>query len=85
MNEIFLFIGLFVVGSLTGFFLTLFVNNLRYKNQSIKILKDARKTAEQIKTDKILQAKEKFIELKTAHEKVILQKKLLWYLTQPKK
>ena len=42
--------------------------------QSIKILKDARKTADQIKTDKILQAKEKFIELKTSHEKVILQK-----------
>ena len=74
MDAIFLFIGVFVLGSVIGFFLTLFINNSRYKNQSIKILKDARKTAEQIKTDKILQAKEKFIELKTAHEKVILQK-----------
>ena len=74
MNEISIFILLFLLGSFLGFFLTLFINNIRYKNQGIQILKDARKTAEQIKTDKILQAKEKFIELKTAHEKVILQK-----------
>ena len=35
---------------------------------------DAKKAAEQIKKDKLLQAKEKFIELKSAHEKVIFQK-----------
>ena len=74
MNEIVLFIILFFLGSLLGFFLTLFIKNIRYKNQGIQILKDARKSAEQIKKDKILQAKEKFIELKTAHEKVILDK-----------
>ena len=37
MNEIFLFIGLFVLGSLIGFFLTLFINNLRYKYNKIPI------------------------------------------------
>ena len=74
MNEIFLFIGFFFLGSLIGFFLTLFINNIRYKNQSVKILKDARRAGEQIRKDKILQAKEKFIELKIAHEKVIIQK-----------
>tara|TARA_B100000530_G_C15650585_1_gene366092 strand:- start:2 stop:487 length:486 start_codon:yes stop_codon:yes gene_type:complete len=74
MNEIIIFIILFFVGLVVGFFATLFVNRSRYKNQSIQILKDAKKAAEQIKTDKILQAKEKFIELKSAHEKVILKR-----------
>ncbi|MBL31452.1 MAG: ribonuclease Y [Flavobacteriales bacterium] len=74
MNEVFILIALFLIGSLVGFILTLFINNWRYKNHSIRILKDARKKGEQIKQDKILQAKEKFIELKTAHEKSIFQK-----------
>ena len=73
MSEI-LFVVLFILGLAGGCVLTLLINNFRYKNQSIKILKDARKTAEQLKQDKILQAKEKFIELKTAHEQVILQR-----------
>ena len=72
MNEIIIFIILFLLGVVVGFVSTLFVNRSRYKNQSIQILKDAKKAAEQIKKDKILQAKEKFIELKSAHEKVIL-------------
>ena len=37
-------------------------------------LKDAHKEAESIKKDKILQAKERFIELKAEHEKVILSR-----------
>ncbi|MDC0189534.1 ribonuclease Y [Flavobacteriales bacterium] len=45
-----------------------------YKNKAIQVLKDARKAGEQIKTDKLLQAKEKFLELKAAHEKVIQTK-----------
>ena len=39
--------------------------------KSENILKDAEKASEQIKKDKILQAKEKFIELKSEHEKFI--------------
>lgn len=42
------------------------------KHQSASILKDANQEAENIKKDKILQAKEKFIELKAEHEQVIL-------------
>jgi ribonuclease Y len=42
------------------------------KRQSASILKEANLEAENIKKDKILQAKEKFIELKTEHEQVIL-------------
>jgi len=41
------------------------------ERKSDSILKDAKKASEQLKKDKILQAKEKFIELKSEHEKVI--------------
>lgn len=42
------------------------------KQSAASIIKDAEKEGEAIKKDKILQAKEKFIELKSEHEKVIL-------------
>nr|WP_315152926.1 ribonuclease Y [uncultured Flavobacterium sp.] len=42
------------------------------KKEASSILKDANLEAENIKKDKILQAKEKFIELKSEHEQVIL-------------
>jgi len=44
------------------------------KNESNSILKKAKDEGESIKKDKILQAKEKFIELKSEHEKVILSR-----------
>ncbi len=44
------------------------------KKDSETILKEARKEGDSIKKDKILQAKEKFIELKSEHEKVILSR-----------
>ena len=42
------------------------------KKEAASIIKDANFEAENIKKDKILQAKEKFIELKSEHEQVIL-------------
>lgn len=42
------------------------------KKNAASILKEAHSEAESIKKEKILQAKEKFIELKSEHEKVIL-------------
>lgn len=42
------------------------------KNEADSIIKQATSEGESIKKDKILQAKEKFIELKSDHEKVIL-------------
>ena len=42
------------------------------KKEAASILKEAKAEGESIKKDKILQAKEKFIELKSEHEKVIL-------------
>lgn len=46
----------------------------RAKKSAASILKEAKQEAEGIKKDKILQAKEKFIELKAEHEKVILSR-----------
>ena len=44
------------------------------KRAASRIIKEAKTEAESIKKDKILQAKEKFIELKSNHEKVILSR-----------
>ena len=44
------------------------------KKEAASILKDANFEAENIKKDKMLQAKEKFIELKAEHEQVILSR-----------
>ena len=44
------------------------------KKEATSILKEAKTEGESIKKDKILQAKEKFIELKSEHEKVILSR-----------
>ena len=44
------------------------------EKEAASIVKEAKLTAETVKKDKILQAKEKFIELKAEHEKVILSR-----------
>ena len=44
------------------------------KKEATSLLKEARIEAEILKKDKILQAKEKFIELKSEHEKVIISR-----------
>lgn len=44
------------------------------KKEAASILKDAKTEAETIKKDKLLQAKERFLELKSEHEKEILAK-----------
>ncbi|WP_026915042.1 ribonuclease Y [Christiangramia portivictoriae] len=44
------------------------------KKEANSIIKEAKAEGESIKKDKILQAKEKFIELKSEHEKVILSR-----------
>jgi ribonucrease Y len=44
------------------------------KKEAANILKDGKVEAENIKKDKLLQAKEKFLELKSEHEKEILSK-----------
>ena len=44
------------------------------KREAANIVKEANKEGESIKKDKIFQAKEKFLELKAEHEKVIINK-----------
>ena len=73
---------LIAVGILVGLILGFIIAKVLEKNNASKLVKEAKKTAtlilkeansegESIKKDKILQAKEKFIELKSEHEKVI--------------
>lgn len=82
MNEIILsIVGGIAIGAIIGFI----VAKVLEKNNASKLIKSAKKSAsailreaksegETIKKDKILQAKEKFIELKAEHEKVILSR-----------
>jgi len=63
-----------VVGILIGGGIAFFVVNNKNNGKAKLIIEEAKKTAEQIKKEKILQAKEKFIELKSDHEKVIIKK-----------
>ena len=77
--EILIIIIAAIVGVAAGFGIAKFmeknnVSNLikTAKKDAAVILKDANLEAENIKKDKILQAKEKFIELKAEHEQVIL-------------
>ncbi len=70
-----------IVGIIIGFVIAKIieksnVSNLikNAKKEAASILKDAGHEAESIKKEKILQAKEKFIEMKAEHENVILSK-----------
>ncbi len=70
-----------VVGALVGLGIAKYLEKKnaskiiqRAKKSAASILKEAKQEAEGIKKDKILQAKEKFIELKAEHEKVILSR-----------
>ena len=70
-----------VAGLLAGYAITILIQKRKgaaalvsAQKEAKLILKEAEKDAEQIKKDKIFQAKEKFLELKAEHEKVILAK-----------
>ncbi|MDX1272768.1 ribonuclease Y, partial [Bizionia paragorgiae] len=80
-NTILIIVAGVAVGSLIGFIIA----KILERNNASKLIKGAKKTAsnilrdaksegESIKKDKILQAKEKFIELKTEHEKVLFSR-----------
>ena len=80
-NTILLIVGGIIVGLIIGFVIAkaLEKNNAsklvkNAKKEATSILKEANHEGESIKKDKILQAKEKFIELKAEHEKVILSR-----------
>ena len=56
---------------LIGCILTWFLVTKAFKSRSTKLLREAEAEAEVLKKDKILQAKEKFLQLKTEHEREI--------------
>ncbi|WP_299336189.1 ribonuclease Y [uncultured Psychroserpens sp.] len=80
-NTILMIVGGVVLGIVLGYIIakTLEKSNASKlikdaKSEANSILKQAKSEGESIKKDKILQAKEKFIELKAEHEKVILSR-----------
>jgi len=81
MESIIIIIVVGIVGLAIGFAVAKYMekNNASKitkgaKKSAAAILREAKADAENIKKDKILQAKEKFIELKAEHEKVILSR-----------
>jgi ribonuclease Y len=60
-------IGL-LIGLVGGGVATFFIQQTALKNKSLKIVKDAELEAENIKKERILQAKEKYLKLKEEHE-----------------
>ncbi len=80
-NSIILTAGGVLLGLIVGFIIAKTFEKNRAsklikeaKRNASNILKEAKSEGESIKKDKILQAKEKFIELKSEHEKVILSR-----------
>ncbi len=63
-----------IIGAFVGAFSYFLLIKIKNKSKSNLIIEDAKKEAEQIRKEKILQAKEKFIELKAEHEKEIVKK-----------
>lgn len=63
-----------LIGLVLGAIIAFLVIRKSNEGKAMNIVKDAEAKAEMIKTDKILQAKEKFLQLKAEHEKVISEK-----------
>jgi ribonucrease Y len=64
-----------LVSLVVGVVLGLTIIKKATEKKSNQILKDAEAEAEVVKKEKILQAKEKFLQLKSDHEKYINEKK----------
>ena len=63
-----------VIAFIVGGGIAFFMGRMTLKNKAKNILVEAESEAEMIKKDKILQAKEKFLQLKSEHEKNINEK-----------
>ncbi len=63
-----------LLGSLGGALLTSIVYSFVLKSKTQKLIKDARKEGENIKKTKYLEAKERFLKLKSDHERSIKEK-----------
>jgi ribonuclease Y len=75
MMTVVLYIVIGAIGGLAlGFLLASTVGKNAIIRKSKHILKDAEEKAEMLKKDKILQAKEKFLQLKAEHDKLVTEK-----------
>src|SRR5690606_25996480 len=81
MDDITISIVVALLGGIAGFVVAKILEKKkaskvlsRAHKEAQKILRDGKSEGEKIKKDKILQAKEKFLELKAEHEKVIVAK-----------
>jgi ribonuclease Y len=63
-----------IVGVFLGFIITSTILRKSIEKKNANIIKEAEEKGEVIKKEKILQAKEKFLQLKTEHEKIIQEK-----------
>jgi ribonucrease Y len=71
MGDSVLLIVFSIVGVIVGAGLTYFILNSALKSKKDSILEDAKKEGETLKEKKILQAKEKFLELKSQHDREV--------------
>ena len=71
MTEIIIYSVLLIAGAAIGFFIATIVVRKSMEKKSIHLLKEAEDKGEVIKKEKILQAKEKFLQLKTEHERYV--------------
>lgn len=60
-----------IIGAVVGAIVVFVIQNVLLKNRKESILKDAEKEGENLKQNKILQAKERFLKLKEEHESKI--------------
>ncbi|MCX6279177.1 MAG: ribonuclease Y [Bacteroidetes bacterium] len=74
MEGIFIYIIIAVTGVIIGGVITGAVLNRALERKRDALLKEAMEKAEVVKKEKILQAKEKFLQLKTEHEKFVQEK-----------
>ncbi|MFK7786183.1 MAG: ribonuclease Y [Crocinitomicaceae bacterium] len=63
-----------IIGAVVGAIIAFLVQSVMLKKRKEQIIKDAEKEGENLKTNKILQAKEKFLKLKENHEKTIKER-----------
>lgn len=63
-----------IIGAVVGAIVAFLIQSVLLKKRKEQIIKDAEKEGENLKTNKILQAKEKFLKLKENHEKTIKER-----------
>jgi len=63
-----------IAGIFLGFIITSTILRKNIEKKNAKIIEEAEEKGEVIKKEKILQAKEKFLQLKAEHEKLIQEK-----------